>query len=48
MLDGSNTPSEKERIKAEMEAHAALLKQDDVVEKAKKDEVGVPAASPGE
>lgn len=47
MLDGSTTPTEKERIKAEMEAHAALLKKDDVVEKAKKEEVGMPAGSPG-
>lgn len=47
MLDGSSSPSEKERIKAEMEVHAALLKKEDVEEKAKKEEVGMPAGSPG-
>ena len=45
---GSNTPSEKERMMAEMEVQAALLKAEDGAERAKKEEVGMPAGSPGE
>ena len=45
---GSLTPTEKGRIKAELEIHQALLKAEDGVEKAKKEEVGMPVGSPGE
>jgi len=44
MLD---SPSEKERIRAEKEVQAALLKAEDGIERAKKEEVGMPAGSPG-
>ena len=37
---------EKERLKAEMEVHAKLLREDGA-EKAKKEEPGLPAGSPG-
>ncbi|EIW68378.1 hypothetical protein TREMEDRAFT_69337 [Tremella mesenterica DSM 1558] len=40
------TVDEKGRIKAEAEVHAALMKAADGAERAKKEEVGVPASSP--
>ncbi len=43
---GTPTGDEKERVRAELQMQARL--QEDVVEKAKKEEVGMPAASPGE
>lgn len=44
---GAPSPSEKERLKAEMEVQAALLRADGA-EKAKKEEASMPASSPGE
>ena len=38
---------EKIRIKAEMDLQAALQSQADIQEKAKKEETGMPVASPG-
>ncbi|ORX38268.1 hypothetical protein BD324DRAFT_620209 [Kockovaella imperatae] len=43
---GQTSPTEVERNKAEEEFRQALLKAQDGIEKAKKEEMGVPAASP--
>ena len=43
-----NSPTEKERMKAEEEVRQALLKAQDGADKAKKEEPGVPVGSPGE
>lgn len=45
---GSPTRGEKDRLKAEMEVQQSLLKQADGQEKTKKEEAGMPVASPGE
>lgn len=45
--EGANSPSEKERLKAEMEVQAALLRKEDGAERAKKEEPSLPAGSPG-
>jgi len=42
------SPSEKERVKAEFSVQAALLKLEDGLERAKKEETGMPAGSPSE
>ncbi|KAK1927351.1 hypothetical protein DB88DRAFT_477706 [Papiliotrema laurentii] len=44
--EGANSPSEKERLKAEMEVQAALLRKEDGAERAKKEEPSLPAGSP--
>ncbi|KAK8854545.1 GDP-mannose transporter 2 [Kwoniella newhampshirensis] len=43
---GAQTPNEKERMRAELEVQAALLKAAEGAEKAKKEEAAMPAGSP--
>ena len=46
-VSGASSPTEKSRMKAEEEVRQALLKAQESIEKAKKEEPGMPVGAPG-